>query len=201
MWKDTVLNTISYVYKVHNPIILYFLKKITNHDKLSFLLISSQTIDDSTRQPIRNYNTTSSLFASLQRQCNCSAQLDKLEITNQLLKILKKTEHRNTSAWIHSLQETYAKFMSWKISFSEFFGLLVQANIHIPEALNQNNFGILLHQHLNQQDTKPAFETVYEAIQAAETDSTVVINPEIIDLDASASAMRYFPPEILLANL
>ncbi|MBW0516955.1 hypothetical protein O181_056670 [Austropuccinia psidii MF-1] len=38
----------------------------------------------------------------------------------------------------------------------------------------------------------PTFETVLEAIQAAETAATVVINPAIIDLHALASVMRYF---------
>ncbi|MBW0475985.1 hypothetical protein O181_015700 [Austropuccinia psidii MF-1] len=102
--------------------------------------------------------------------------------------------HQNTSSWLHSLQDTYSKFMSWKILFSEFFGLLVQANIQIPETLNCNTFTILLHQLLNHQDTTTAFEAVSEAIQAVETAATVVVNPAIIALEASASAMRYFPP-------
>ncbi|MBW0502301.1 hypothetical protein O181_042016 [Austropuccinia psidii MF-1] len=143
---------------------------------------------------LSDYNTTSSLFAVLQRRCARSARLDKLDTTNKLLNILRTTEHRDTSSWLHSLQETYARLMSWKMSFSECFGLLVQANIEVPETLNRNTFDILLHQRLNHLDTTPSFETVSEAIQAAETDATVVINPEIIDLDASASAMHYFPP-------
>ncbi|MBW0475983.1 hypothetical protein O181_015698 [Austropuccinia psidii MF-1] len=67
MWKDTVLNTISYVYKVHNPIIPNFFKTITNNAESSFLLILRQTIDDSTQQLLSDYNTTTSLFAALQR--------------------------------------------------------------------------------------------------------------------------------------
>ncbi|MBW0470853.1 hypothetical protein O181_010568, partial [Austropuccinia psidii MF-1] len=193
-WKDTILNTISYVYKIHSPNISEFLKTIMNNDDSSFLLILRQTIDDSTKYLLSDHNTASGLLDALQHRCNRSGCLDKLQITNQFLQILNSTDRRDTGSWLHSLQDIYAKFMSWKMSFSEFFGLLAQANIRVLETLNHNTFDILLHQHLNQQDTMPAFETVSEAIQAAETAATVVINPAIINLDASVLAMRYFPP-------
>ncbi|MBW0554487.1 hypothetical protein O181_094202 [Austropuccinia psidii MF-1] len=186
LWKHTILNTISYIYKIHNPIILDFLKTIIHNDESSSLLILCQKIDDSTRHLLSYYNTTSSLFDALQCQYDRSGRLGKLEITNKFLHILNSTEHRDTGSWLHSLQDIYTKFMSWKMSFLEFFGLLVKANIQILETLNHNTFNILLHQHLNQQDTIPAFETVLEAIQEAETAATVVINPAIIDLNASA---------------
>ncbi|MBW0516956.1 hypothetical protein O181_056671 [Austropuccinia psidii MF-1] len=107
-----------------------------HNDESSFLLILRQTIDESPRHLLSDYNTTSSLFDALQRRCDRSGRLNKLEIITQFFHILNSTEHRDTGSWLRSLQDIYAKFMSWKMSFSEFFGLLAQANIQIPETLN-----------------------------------------------------------------
>ncbi|MBW0518766.1 hypothetical protein O181_058481 [Austropuccinia psidii MF-1] len=133
-WLECFSTTINFVYKIPPSAIDNFLPTLTNNDEASVLIVLLQTIDDSTKNRLSKPSITPScLFLDIKRRCDSSERLDKLDLVRQLLCLIKNDKQRATSTWLLQYQEIYSKLIKWKLSIDEFYWLIVQAGLKIPD--------------------------------------------------------------------
>ncbi|MBW0493091.1 hypothetical protein O181_032806 [Austropuccinia psidii MF-1] len=195
MWLENFVTTITFVFKINLISIDNFLATLVNNDTSSVQIVILQTIDDSTKNLLSKQNPSpASLLLALKLCCDRSSRLDKLDTVRNLLASIKDTGPRNTAEWLNLHHSIFANLVKWDVLLNEFYGLLVQANVRLPDSVNHNIFEVLMHQQLNNQGSNLTFDNVSEAIQSAEATSSVVVPVAVVDHNASISAIAYTPP-------